>query len=588
MKKYFLDVVMIIKRKKLPVAQMLMLGFCLFSPYAVEAKSIQVNPYTTAAAADFRYFWNFGGTSSASGWAVGLSKNLAITITYNVEIRNTDTQALINTGDSIPVGTKLSLKFLKHEYTDVHWVGTGYSSDSPDGEWRAGAAPSPVACLQKDFVNNVKFAITAPAFYDPAQGGTPWFFDADVYIPLVVSPPTKTIVTNLGTGGISCSALTGDEVSGYIANCTVSGIGTIKPQFNFGATTGAFYYRYNQWYKGPYPTNYTRPSSSFCIGNNTPLIVYNGISYALSVPAQAVSYDLVATPAVPANKPPNAPTVSDLSDTPPSYSFNINATDPDGDQVKYGIDWNHDEKVDEWLPASGLVDSATDKETSLDSSKSITFQVRTEDEYGLLSLWTQHKIILPFTVSCTVKSYNDVTYNTIYTGHSADLIAGTTNGITPFTYLWTNDGKSLGTQQIQSVPFVSSGIYSINIKATDSNNLEANGGCIANVANCNMDHRAGCSGTTLWSCDADNHTWFETLNGCVPSNIIGDCDPLDGITVASGTARTFYSSRISKSCDGRQAKCKNGVLIDVLSPTYLFSTSTYKYRTCVTPVPSEF
>jgi hypothetical protein len=96
-----------------------------------------------------------------------------------------------------------------------------------------------------------------------------------------------------------------------------------------------------------------------------------------------------------------------------------------------------------------------------------------------------------------------------------------------------------------------------------------------------------CLGTNKWACV--DGKWVSSISGTECSQYLTlVCKTLDGITIASGTSRTFYSSRISKSCDGKQAKCSNGVLIDVLSPTYLFSTSTYKYRSCVTPKPSEF
>ena len=52
---------------------------------------------------------------------------------------------------------------------------------------------------------------------------------------------------------------------------------------------------------------------------------------------------------------PNSPPATPLKPTGPttgltgeSITFTVSTTDPDGDQVKYGWDWNGDDTVDEW------------------------------------------------------------------------------------------------------------------------------------------------------------------------------------------------------------------------------------------------
>jgi surface protein len=71
-----------------------------------------------------------------------------------------------------------------------------------------------------------------------------------------------------------------------------------------------------------------------------------------------------------------------------------------GGQVRYGLDWNMDATVDEWLPtnvpidqyvAAGTIQSTT---TSWGTDGTKTFQAQTENSQGLLSGWATHMIDL--------------------------------------------------------------------------------------------------------------------------------------------------------------------------------------------------
>ena len=159
-------VLIITKKKKLPIAPIAMVVFsiCLLSPYAVEAKSVQWNSTINST---FSYFANYSdgktGDISLTDWFDAL-KNPNVTIKYNAEIRDFATNALIGDNTSVSVGSKISLKFYKHEYADIDWFGTGYTTDSPYGEWRVDMAPPPVSCLVKDFVNKILNGITIYTF----------------------------------------------------------------------------------------------------------------------------------------------------------------------------------------------------------------------------------------------------------------------------------------------------------------------------------------------------------------------------------------------------------------------------------------
>jgi hypothetical protein len=80
------------------------------------------------------------------------------------------------------------------------------------------------------------------------------------------------------------------------------------------------------------------------------------------------------------NNPPNSPTCAyDKTND----ELVATATDPDGDKIKYGVDWNNDGTVDQW---TGFVSSGTQQIIDCNGRKG-TVRVIVEDEYGLQSNW---------------------------------------------------------------------------------------------------------------------------------------------------------------------------------------------------------
>lgn len=98
------------------------------------------------------------------------------------------------------------------------------------------------------------------------------------------------------------------------------------------------------------------------------------------------------------NQPPTAPTItgpiSGAEGT--SYTFGFQGSDPDNDQVRYGIDWDNNGNVDQWAPGSGYVNSNTalNLTRTWTTAGSYTFQARTQDNTGALSGWAQHTIVI--------------------------------------------------------------------------------------------------------------------------------------------------------------------------------------------------
>jgi len=77
-----------------------------------------------------------------TGWAYGLAQNANINVTYNVGVQNSDTGMPLNDNSSVACGTNVTFQFKPNNPSDVSWVGTGYSSDSPYGEWGFDVPPS--------------------------------------------------------------------------------------------------------------------------------------------------------------------------------------------------------------------------------------------------------------------------------------------------------------------------------------------------------------------------------------------------------------------------------------------------------------
>ena len=348
----------------LTLSLLITLSVLLVPVHKVNAKAVSWN---TTVLSQFYYCWNgsiYGNgpasctTSSAGGWAHALD-NPNITISYDATILNTNTNTPVNDTDSVPVGTNLHFSTTPHSSADISWFGTGYGADSPNGDWVTGAATPvyPPICYPKDQVTL-------------ASSGTLAF---PVYIPLEINPPSgKTISVS---ANLSCSVPTTDSNQTTSRDCVVTAAGPISAVFNIPATYGKFYYRYTVAVTPPPRCQGNDASLRTLVGSSfvdsygvqeaSPPFTssINASDYQISVPAQSITFSLTA-PA--ANNPPNAPSItkppSCTTGTAGTYSFS--ATDPNNDTLRYGVDWNNDGSVDQWVPPSGYVSSGTSQSTT--------------------------------------------------------------------------------------------------------------------------------------------------------------------------------------------------------------------------------
>lgn len=289
--------------------------------------------------------------------------NPHVEVTYDAQIENATNGVVIAPGGSVPQGTPLTLRFTPHKFSHVYWFGTGYAEDSPYGEWRFFGIPGPVSCLDKDVVS--------------VSGG-----DDRVHIPLVVNPPLGKSISG-ATSQLSCGSL--NSFSGTMSCDTVSP-GLVTPTFEFPQTYGYFYYRESK-------------SVRECIGNNDPLTLVKGASAGLggtkiAVPKMVIPYPLTVTGM---SAPPSAPIVSDEMKSCPNHALRFSSTDPDGENVRFGIDWDKNGTVNEWFPATGYVNSGeiVTLERSFVSGSTQDFTVFAEDVGGMVSTLTTHSFIVP-------------------------------------------------------------------------------------------------------------------------------------------------------------------------------------------------
>lgn len=320
----------------------------------VEAKSVTWNTTSVPGL----YYPHY---SVSDWWTRGLDSNSNVSVTYRAVLENLDTGGIVNDGDVLPVGANIRVNWNRLS-SDISWFGTGYTADTPVGVWLASAAdPGGNLCVDSYYtwVSSVGFK---------------------AFIPLAVHPPTMSV----NASGASC-----------IGNsCTITGEGNVSITANFPATYAKFYFAYTLTAGGTcYHDNDTpMRSCSFNLGTCFDAEVSQ---YSLSVPAQSIQHNLIA---VSPNAPPNAPTITGLGgEVGASLPFTFTATDPDGDQIRYGIDWDNSGTVDEWLPPlPGLVNSGVTRSVNHQwaTAGPKTFKARTQDSNSTNSGWTTHTVTI--------------------------------------------------------------------------------------------------------------------------------------------------------------------------------------------------
>ena len=311
--------------------------------------------------------------------------------------------ALIPCGSIVPRGTKVRFEIVPHRPEDIYWFTTGYDFDTPYGDWSSEAIPAKDICVEKNFVFSIGITFPLAAGYY-------------IYSAFAVTPPVTSISVH-GTANPSCSG----NVSDMKRTCTLESQGDVTADISFAKTGGFFYgglkYAYDTHNPGVDTTKcfsrgkslevnylaspnyrYVAPTAQG-YGPAYHYVAPTGQGYVSSavfaeqapvvVPAQTISCPIT----IGAAESPSTPVISGGSctvDTP--YSISVTSTDPDGHQLKYGVDWDADGTIDQFVPPSGYVNSGVTQSAfrlySLAGHKQI--RVIAINDQGARSAWSAH------------------------------------------------------------------------------------------------------------------------------------------------------------------------------------------------------
>lgn len=386
------------------------------------------------------------------------SSKFSVTIKYHANIVNANTGTVIADGATIPVGTPIKLVFTPFDSKDIYWFATGFSGDSPYGDWVTNAAAPSGSCLDKDFVSDSATVCTDDqlntsvnnAFQSSGSSGTlqacagltgtmktaclnavgninngaprkaqgfnytksllgtilEYVTGAKdvyaqstlttIYNPYKIYAPLSVNPPTRSITGTTDLGCSSLKSDGTMA-CTPKKAGTYSVTFNFAATYGKFYY-----------ATKTKDGTNICSVSpdalrtgtsqlNTPCGQVGTVDdndYVLDIPAQKIKISFTVA------TPDSAPSITiggpttGYSNT--AYSFDFTGTDPEKGALYYNVDWDNNGVSDERIPASGTVTSGTKKSSShtWTSTGTKTFKALAKDANGNSSDWKSYSIAL--------------------------------------------------------------------------------------------------------------------------------------------------------------------------------------------------
>lgn len=329
----------------------------------------------------------FSMTLTQTAGVVSLIMNLehpGVSVTYHANAYTLDSNGRrvrqLYPSDSLPVGTKVLFAFpadSQFSDADIVWYATGSAIGTPYGQWVPGSGDARNgACNGQPYATNVP--IIHPSYngtpgnpLDNTAGGT-----ASEYALLSITPPGRYIQVS---GPASCSDQANDDKV-----CTLTGSGAVSATYTFNATQanffGGMYYTFTR-------QDFIDPS----YGQTEGCRDFGQLEPAIIVPQQTIAYQIAV---VPVSDPPMAPAVSSSASctvgTPATITFT--SSDPAGHQLKYGVDWDNDGSVDQWVPPSGYVPAGSGQSAkrtfSIAGEKHVA--VMAENDRGARSDWTHY------------------------------------------------------------------------------------------------------------------------------------------------------------------------------------------------------
>ncbi len=450
------------KRKRVVTHSLPIVALALFIfavPHDALAAKTTALSYTESA----ELYGYLGGTATGGFWVTKTLVDPVITLWYGTDfIKQVGGEIVIvpdmatgkvnyryraigydylDEGSQVPVGTKVKLYDyvgIISWYASQAWVGyaeTYWTTDSPYGAWVVDAQ------MPRDFGCTEKYHVAGPVRLSTNY----WVADINLYSTFAVNPPIAQVSYDGSTAGLDCTA---DN-----KECTVTSPGKVKATARFPATYGKFYFKealstrpgcWGSPGNEPLYWNPTKPTGheDIFIANKDGLSFRGFQPYVVNFPEATIETEFTV---VSAQNPPTTPRVKGTQYTLAGKEeiFTFTSTDPDGDRIKYGIDWDAYDGIDEvhrWLPSSCLdplecfVDSgAAQSVTKRFSGDYATFKVKALDSTGLESGWAQHtvQVDLPLTADAG-PDY------TTFVNTPLQLQGTASGGTTPYTnWRWT-------------------------------------------------------------------------------------------------------------------------------------------------------
>ncbi len=273
--------------------------------------------------------------------------SMQVSVRYNVQVINSSTGGVLGASATVPTGTNLSFQFIPHQDTDITWFVSGNVYDTPYGSWVSGAGRPGNLGANTNLIGRGR----------KTTKNTPYLFAS-----YTAQPPAKSIA---GFGGNSCSGAGNDSM-----NCTMTQPGTYAVQFQFNGTPGKFWFGAGQ-------------------GSRT---VRWTTSRDAPVPTQTITYTITVEPENAANQPPTMTTLASVGQCVVGQNHTITMVSADqdaNDQLRYLIDWDNNDSVDQIVPPSGYVNPGVSQTASRTyaTEGEKTVKVRAEDKAGALSAW---------------------------------------------------------------------------------------------------------------------------------------------------------------------------------------------------------
>ncbi|MDZ7612077.1 MAG: hypothetical protein U5L10_04905 [Candidatus Moranbacteria bacterium] len=324
-----------------------------------------------------------------------------LSVTYRIGVLDEFTQELVDNNTTVPVGSTLVFSQSEPKISDISWNIAGHSWDTPYGYWMQDAGDCKPGTNQNNYEKHL-------------EGGTGQhkYSKYDLDTCYSVDYPEFEI-NHKGTAELSCAE--GGRV------CIVTAPGTINTNFTFKENDSTFYTKAKKFQDGS--TGWTGK--------------YEYAQASHKIPEMDLDYHLQAQE-TDDNNPPEAPKIEGpdvgYAHEKALNEFKFTSADPDGDRLKYGIDWDKDNRVDQWVPATDFIASGVAKAASKAwvTTGMKSFQALARDENGLSSGWAEHAIdIQDFSVDLKVNGEDNLTGDDELKTETDLVLSWDTNNIVP-------------------------------------------------------------------------------------------------------------------------------------------------------------